>query len=247
MIALVGGGGKTSLMYALAAEMASSGTSVITTTTTKIFPPSIQESPCLVLLEQEPNLDKLAARLGESSHLTVGRAMISSGKVDGIADLVVEQLRELADWIVVEADGAGRRPIKAPEVWEPVIPRSSDLVIPVVGLDCLGRPADDHWVFRLEKFLEVAGLPRAAMITPESIGRLMGSSKGGLKDIPESAKVVPFLNKTDLVANRAQIRDTVREIVSAARGRISQVVAGTLVRPISIETFIPGYCRINEE
>lgn len=39
MTALVGAGGKTTLMYALARRMADAGRRVVCTTTTKIFPP----------------------------------------------------------------------------------------------------------------------------------------------------------------------------------------------------------------
>ncbi len=237
VIALVGGGGKTTLMFALAAEMLRSGASVVTTTTTKIFLPASHQSPLLILMEKDPDLDSLSGELDRLGHVTVGRAMMSSGKVDGVAQEVIEHLRDRARFIVVEADGAARRPIKAPAEWEPVIPELTDLVIPVVGLDCLGHPAGDQWVFRLERFLEVTGLNREAPITPQAIGRLMGSSEGSLKGVPPSARVIPFLNKSDLLKDRALVAETAGSILREARGKISQVVAGTVKGEITIETY----------
>ena len=49
MTALVGAGGKTTLMYALARRMADAGRRVVCTTTTKIFPP--EDGLPVVLLE----------------------------------------------------------------------------------------------------------------------------------------------------------------------------------------------------
>ncbi len=49
VIALIGGGGKTSLMFQLASVLADAGKKVLTTTTTKIFTPNQSQSPKLVL------------------------------------------------------------------------------------------------------------------------------------------------------------------------------------------------------
>ncbi|MCJ7654933.1 MAG: putative selenium-dependent hydroxylase accessory protein YqeC, partial [Dehalococcoidia bacterium] len=48
VISLVGGGGKTTLMFALARELALGSGCVITTTTTKILEPSPSETPLLL-------------------------------------------------------------------------------------------------------------------------------------------------------------------------------------------------------
>ena len=48
IVSLVGGGGKTTLMFALAQELTSGGQSVITTTTTRIFEPSASDT-CLIV------------------------------------------------------------------------------------------------------------------------------------------------------------------------------------------------------
>ena len=71
---------------------------------------------------------------------------------------MIARCLDLADKVIVEADGADGRPIKAPEDWEPVIPTFANLVIPVVGLDCVGKPASEDWVFRIERFLALTGL-----------------------------------------------------------------------------------------
>jgi probable selenium-dependent hydroxylase accessory protein YqeC len=73
VISLVGGGGKTSLMYSLARELVSFGKRVLTTTTTKIFMPTCEESPATIVsgISQEI-VEKANALLVNHSHLTVG-------------------------------------------------------------------------------------------------------------------------------------------------------------------------------
>lgn len=225
-------------MFALAAQMRTLGKSVITTTTTKIFVPASHQSPRLILTEKEPDLIGLPQELNRFGHVTVGHKVISEGKVDGVTPEVIDRLRNLAQWIVVEADGSAQRPTKAPEEWEPVIPELTELVIPVVGLDCLGRPASNQWAFRLERFLEVTGLAKEAPITPQAVGRLVCSTRGGLKGVPSSARVVPFLNKTDLVEDKTMIRKTAGSILREGRGRIPLVVTGTVEGQITVELYV---------
>lgn len=244
VIALVGGGGKTSLMYALAGEMVRARKTLVSTTTTRIFPPESRQSPCLILLSGDPDLKELPSSISRFRHVTVGQSLLSVGKLEGVTDATVAHCSEVADWVLVEADGAGRKPVKAPEAWEPVIPQITDLVIPVIGLDCLAKPATEEWVFRLERFLAVTGLIKGQLITPESLGRLLGCTEGGLQGVPERARVVPFLNKLDLMDSRSRIDEVAEAVVMSAGDRISHLVAGT-VRG-GIRTAIYGVSPVND-
>jgi probable selenium-dependent hydroxylase accessory protein YqeC len=239
VIAIVGGGGKTSLMFSLAAEMTEAGKRVVTTTTTKIFPPKSSQSPCLILLDDDPQLAGLGVCLERFGHATVGRCLLAEGKVEGVPEAVLRKLLQRAQWVVVEADGAAGRPVKAPESWEPVIPSFADLVIHMVGLDCIGRPATADWVFRLEKFLSVSGLAEADRITPQSIGRLLGRTDGALQGVPDRARVIPLLNKVDLLENWQQIEELAEATFSVARSRISRIVAAKLKGGTEVKVLEP--------
>ena len=65
--------------------------------------------------------------------------------------------KRLFDFILVEADGAKRKPIKAPADYEPVIPSSTTLVIGVIGLDALGKAIDEETIHRCELFCSLTG------------------------------------------------------------------------------------------
>lgn len=238
VISLVGAGGKTSLMYALAREVLSLGRRVITTTTTKIRSPKGRESPCLILVDSPPGLAGLPESLLTFRHVTVAQAYLpQKKKLQGVEDEAVESCALHADVIIVEADGASRRPVKAPEQWEPVIPRNTDLVIPVVGMDCIGRPATAETVFRLARFEEVTGVGAGREITPTAIGRLLAHPAGACKGVPPGIPVIPFLNKTDQLRDPGAIEEIAQTVGEQAEGRIESIVAGCLLggRPGSME------------
>jgi len=230
VIAVVGAGGKTSLMYALARELSESGREVVTTTTAKIFPPDPDQSPKLITLDHDPGLRGLAEGLRRFSHVTVADSLDpASGKLRGIQEDSLDICAAVADHVIVEADGARGLPVKAPEAWEPVIPRSSDLVVLVAGLDCIGKPATEDWVFRLDRFLEITGMAKGETIRPEHVAVALCHPEGGLKGVPPTAEVAVFLNKADLLDDEDVIEEVLAAIVEKGRDRIRVVAAGRLI------------------
>jgi probable selenium-dependent hydroxylase accessory protein YqeC len=247
VIAIVGAGGKTSLMYALAREFLTQNETVISTTSAKIAPPTPNQSPKLLLLEDDPDLRELPEQLARFRHVTVGRAVIPPhGKLDGIPELTIGRCLDVADRVIVEADGAARRSIKAPEDWEPVIPSFANLVIPVVGLDCVGKPASEHRVFRVERFLALTGLRRGETISPESVAKLLSSDDGALKGVGEDASVTPFLNKLDLLVDRAAVGAIIGSVTELT-DRIQRIVVGKLKNKIELRSFVVGKAHFHNE
>lgn len=216
-------------MFRLAGEMRSLGKTVITTTTTKIFLPEADQSPQVILQESDPDLLCLPSSLAECGHVTVAQSYdAEKRKLHGVGDEVIDRCSVIAHWIVVEADGAARRSIKAPETWEPVVPRGVDLVIPVVGLDCIGLPATVDTVFRLERFTAITGVQEGTPITAEAVGRLLSHPDGSLKGVPQRASVTPLLNKLDQLENHRTVERIARTVRALASGRIERMVAGSL-------------------
>jgi probable selenium-dependent hydroxylase accessory protein YqeC len=105
--------------------------------------------------------------------------------------------RFAAQFVLVEADGAAGRPVKAPAGHEPVVPSSADLVVGVMGLDALGSPAEEEMVFRLEHFLNVTGLAPSEEIGPDSLKALAAHPEGLFKNTPAKARRMAFYNKAD--------------------------------------------------
>jgi len=72
VISLVGAGGKTTLMFRLARELLLAGRKVVTTTTTKILEPTPEETPCLIVDQDEDKVKTFVrTHLEQNHHITV--------------------------------------------------------------------------------------------------------------------------------------------------------------------------------
>jgi len=234
VISLVGGGGKTTLMFALARQLASSGSCVITTTTTKIFEPLSSETPLLLLgTDEEEMIRLLLQNVDKYRHITLASERLASGKLNGISPELVVKLTELkqVSYIIVEADGAAHRSLKAPNPTEPIIPYNTSLVIPIVGIDALGCRLTEENVFRPEIVSKLLGLPLGEVISAESIAFLITHPQGIIKGSPDQARIVPFINKVDLDKGLSKGRDLASKILAMRNLQIKQVVLGQAQLP----------------
>ncbi len=152
IVSIVGAGGKTTLMFRLARELSGAGHKVLTTTTTKVMMPTSHQAR-VVIIEARPAevLEKARSALVREHHVFAGSGPHGSqGKISGFEPEAIDAFwaSGLFRWVLVEADGAAQRPLKAPAAHEPVIPIDSRWVIAVAGMDAIGRPLDDASVFR---------------------------------------------------------------------------------------------------
>jgi probable selenium-dependent hydroxylase accessory protein YqeC len=232
VIGLTGGGGKTSLMFALARELVSEGRQVITTTTTKLIEtePVLHGSP-LVLIEEdgEKLVRLLPEKLAEYGHVTIaGGTLPDQGKFNGIGASTVDELAEMGVAIlIIEADGARHKPVKAPSATEPVIPHSTTLVIPVTGMDALGAKLTKEAVFRPEIVSRITGLEIGGMLTEEHIATLVTHELGIAKGAPPGARIMPLLNKIG-PHNEAAGRTIARMILEKKHPQVKEVVLGNV-------------------
>ena len=155
--AIIGGGGKTTLMECLAAEL-SAQARVIVCTTTHIYPE--QNMPCLI----SPTESEVAAALARTRCVCVG-SVSESGKLSA-PELPFRTLCAMADYVIVEADGAKRLPLKAHASHEPVIPPEANQTILVVGASGFGKPMRES-VHRAPIAAQALGVDEDTAVTPE--------------------------------------------------------------------------------
>ncbi|MGC8657813.1 MAG: selenium cofactor biosynthesis protein YqeC [Desulfomonilaceae bacterium] len=230
-IAIVGAGGKTTLMYALAKNLTNKGKTVISTTSTKIFPPDKNQSGGLILIEEmSSGIHDLSNQVQAVKHLSIGRRIDPvSGKVLGVTSNQVFPMLSWADHVIIEADGAAGRPIKCPLATEPVVPDFVDLVIVVIGLDSLLSIANNLNVFRLEEFLKVTGMTQGEIIGVPEITKLLNAADGALRNIPYRARISILFNKLDKLDNIHILKDLSRSILSTISDhRLNCIVSGIL-------------------
>ena len=181
---VIGSGGKTSLLAALARELP--GT-VVLTTTTHILP--FADVP----LVTSADADDVRAALAESRVVCVG----SQAEKDGTLvtpSLGIDALTSLADYVLVEADGARRLPLKAHAPWEPVIPVCSNRTILVLGASGLGHAVREQ-VHRPEIFCELGVCAPDDPATPELVARAANA---------EALADVALVNQADVAADAAR-------------------------------------------
>lgn len=176
--AIIGSGGKTSLMLALGHEL-SREARVIVCTTTHIFPP--EGMPCLL----SPDTEALRHALAQTP-LVCAASQTDAGKLSA-PEIPFSVLQTLADYVLVEADGSRRLPVKAHASHEPVVPPEANQTIAVLGLTGLGRPVRET-AHRPELYAQRLGVSMDEIVTPELAARLLQT---------EALHTRVFLNQAD--------------------------------------------------
>lgn len=169
MTALIGGGGKTTLMETLSRELFDKGR-VIVCTSTKIMEPD--NIPVITDTRRERIVDAL-----KSSRVICVGTRIGNRKLSA-PEIGFDVLKELADYVIVEADGAHRLPVKAHADHEPVIPDTTDQTVLVIGADCFGKPIHEI-CHRPELFAKRAEADIDSAVTPLAVEHVIISERLG--------------------------------------------------------------------
>lgn len=181
---LIGGGGKTTLMFRLAAAWVALNESVICTTTTRILLPESHQ--CNDVRAGDPGSLIEDLHDAPSPLVTVVRR-VEGAKCIGFDAEEAFRLRSEAQHLVVEADGAAGLPVKAHAEHEPVIAAGASCVAAVVGAWCIGGPLDARHVHRPERFSALSGRPLGAAVTADDVANVMLHEEGWLRSVPAAA------------------------------------------------------------
>ncbi len=200
LVSIVGGGGKTTLTFAIAGQLRGRR---IVTTTTKMGRDQYGSAPVLI----GPTDDEIVEALADHEIVQVWGG-VDDHKAIGCDPDAVDRWLDLADHVVVESDGARRQPFKSPRVFEPPVPAATTVAIAVIGADALGRVIAD----RCHRPLRVAAVGQCSpwvRLSPAIAARVLTSARGSRKNIPATARFVVVINKvrpgdeaaTELAAN----------------------------------------------
>ncbi len=200
--AVVGSGGKTSLLFRLARAC---------------IPPVVVSNSAHLAVEQGRYADQVITVNGMVDLQAAGDDAFSGVSLfTGPADargrslgLSAELLASLAGMaasrqapLLIEADGSRGLPLKAPAEWEPPLPGFVDSVIVAAGMSGVGKPLSSEWVYRPEDYSRLAGLALGAEITAEAVAGELLHPGGGLKNIPPAARRMVLLNQADTAIER---------------------------------------------
>lgn len=170
-VCFVGGGGKTTLMYALAMHRAKMGQRVLVSTTTHIYMP-----PRFYAAEES----SVHALWVQGQIAIIGTP--EKEKLTAPEPSLLANLRNQTDVLFLEADGAKGHPCKVPAAHEPVIDPECDLVVAVFGMSAIGRPLREV-CFRAEQAMALLGVDAGHILTPADAAKILISPLGGKKGI----------------------------------------------------------------
>lgn len=211
-VALIGAGGKTSAMFQLARQIPGP---VIVTATSHL-------GGWQIPLADKHIITDIPSALEEIEHGLQGVILVT-GSMDEDRTQPIEA--NLLDWLhqfcgyhsiplLIEADGARQKPLKAWAEHEPPIPGFVDQVLQVAGLTGLGMLLNDESVHRPELFSKLSGLQAGVPITPDALIRVLAHPEGGLKNIPERARRVALLNQADTLELQALAHGMAQPLLS---------------------------------
>ena len=220
VVCLVGAGGKKSTMYALAA--AHRGRVALSSTSHMYaYDESIVDH--VVMSNASGPKPHQTARV-----VAFAGATDTAMRVGGLATQQLEAIWSDGDFslLLIKADGARARWIKAPAPHEPLIPGFADTVIPVVSARVIGRRLGEGIAHRPELAAAVMGTTLDVPLEPIHLARLLSSENGALKGIGTS-RIVPLINMVDDEPTRRLAQAAARAALAATE-RFDQVVLATM-------------------
>lgn len=226
---VVGAGGKKTTLY----QVASQHDRAVVTSTVRI--PIFDEHVERVAVTDDP-----MAAIERSDSWPLGIVPIRDG-LDRYAGYDLEIIDELytapVDAILVKADGARMRLLKAPDETEPQIPSRVNTVIPVASVKSVGRRLHPATVHRIEHVVSLTDLAPGDRITTDAVASILTDPRGGLKSVPPSATVVPVLNMVDSDELARHGREIAQSILDRTdridRVVLSRMIAGEIIDVIT--------------
>ena len=188
-ICLVGGGGKTTVMYELAAAWAACGRRVLVLTSTHILRP----------VDGSFAADATAVQnlWQQGRYAVIGTPEPATGKLTAPPQDLYEALQLQADVILCEADGSRHHPCKVPAEHEPVLLPDCDMVLAVAGMDALGCPLAQACQ-RPQLAAALLGCSLDSVIDEQMLAALLLSEQGARKNVGTRTYYI-VLNKCDLL------------------------------------------------
>jgi probable selenium-dependent hydroxylase accessory protein YqeC len=259
IVALVGGGGKTSTLFRLVRESTRDGCRVLATTTARMKMEEIAEMRDVLLWDERDVtgetwhshrahtadagwLDKALAGDEEPAipAAFLGRSIMRDKLIGLPTDYLGDLLSRLTwDMVYVEADGSRGRSIKGHRLGEPALPLCATHCVIVVGADGFESTVHEETCHRPEVVQELLRLDWGEHLTPTRVAELLGHPRGLLTKIPGDMEVSVYVNKAPLGGEHEPSRTFAEEILQRTSLRIKRVAVGDNLQGGLVETFSP--------
>ncbi|HXH22067.1 MAG TPA: selenium cofactor biosynthesis protein YqeC [Dehalococcoidia bacterium] len=222
VVALVGGGGKTTAMYRLCGEAAGRGARAVASGTARFTAPAgTAAAPLIVNKDEDRLVSDVLSALASAPWVIAATGHGEKERLLPLSFAAVEALasHEVVELLVLEADGSALRPFKAPAGHEPVVPPQATLVVAVAGADAFGRPLSEAFVHRPERVAALTGARIGEPVTPQMAAAVLAHAEGGRKGVPAGARFAVLINKVT-AARRGPARETARLLLERGVPRV---------------------------
>ena len=208
IISCVGAGGKKTTMFRIA-EAHTGRVGVTATAHIEFFPKSLKATNYIA---DENELFDAIRNDKDSKVIAFAKPSERFGRRAGVSLESIKKFKDDGnfDVLVIKADGARGRFIKAPAEHEPAIASCTNTVIPILSAKVMGLPLSDEIAHRVEQISKITGLKEGDKIKEIDIAKILSSEDGSLKNT-NSAKVIPLINMVDDSELEKMAREAAKE------------------------------------
>ncbi len=224
-IAILGGGGKTSLLKRLGREYARCFPRVLLTSITL----SGRDRGDAAVFLEETGPGGWAARFPGRNPLFVMRRAVNQRKLEGVGEQELREMLPLADLCIFECDGARNLPLKAHNERDPRVPSFATHVVILVGADAVGETVAGGRVHRPELFRRLWNVGEDEPLGETFIAEVLTSPRGYLAKVPQGVRPRYFVNKADRHPGEAR--------------RLAEAIRRKGVGPVWYGSLAAGVCR----
>jgi len=217
-VAVVGCGGKSSLVELLADRLREK--KVLISTTTKIYPPKMKD---IMLCETLLQCEEHEARAGVQC---MGLLNSASGKLEALPDAFLTAIKSRYDIVLLEADGSRGLPCKGWLANEPVVPHYCTHTVGLITMGALGKAAGESTVHRLPEFFALTGVGEGRAITAAALEAMVCAPGGMFKN--SAGKRYVIVNQVEDDATAAAALSFLRAIKEKFPARFEKLLFGSV-------------------
>lgn len=216
VVSIIGAGGKTTFLFRLADELRDMGKKILVATTTKIYmpPKDCYDRLCL-------DADNLILESMElSKGVMVGGSGVSKeNKLLSLDEEIFFKVKEYYDYVLIEADGSRRKPLKGWKESEPVVVKQTTKTIGVVDIRGVGLTANSDNIHNFEIFGELTGINDGELVTTDHIRRMITDKKGLFRE---------GIGEEILYFNKVENEEDLKNLMKITEGIGKKIIYGSL-------------------